>query len=237
MNNYLKFVAPIIRDNNGFIDKYIGDAIMALFPSSPTDASRTAVAMISGVQQFNREQAKNNLPEIKIGIGIHTGPVMLGIIGEQERMEATVIADSVNFASRLESLSKQMGASIIISEDTLEQLSVQDHFIRRYLGRIQVVGKHDAVGVYELLNGLPEAELEGKLKHKSTLLEGIHLFEEGDMKTALSCFTSIQADPFNEKIASMYLLCIEEYYSQLEFAAKRNSPPASWDGILKPVSK
>ncbi len=139
LNEYLKIIAPIIRKNQGFIDKYVGDAIMALFPSVADDAVKTAIDMVTNLKEFNYQQT--TLPEIKIGIGIHTGKVMLGILGEQQRMEATVIADSVNFAARLESLSKHAGATIIVSEDTMNQISNQEHFLKRYLGRVQVVEK------------------------------------------------------------------------------------------------
>ena len=176
LNEYLNLVGPIIRKNHGFIDKYIGDAIMALFPTKPADAIQSGINMLSSLKDFNRQERDKGWPEIDIGIGIHTGKLMLGILGEQQRMEGTVIADSVNLAARLETLSKQMGASIITSEETLNQLSVQDHYIKRYMGRIQVVGKNEAVKVYEILNGLPEEELEAKLRNKRILSEGIRFF-------------------------------------------------------------
>ena len=237
LNGYLNLVGPIIRKNHGFIDKYIGDAIMALFPTTPADAIQSGIKMLTRLKDFNRRERDKGWPEIDIGIGIHTGKLMLGILGEQQRMEGTVIADSVNLAARLETLSKQMGASIITSEETLNQLDVKDHYIKRYMGRIQVVGKNEAVKVYEILNGLPEEELEAKLKNKNILSESIRCFEEGDMQAALSQFVKLQVDIFNNKVAELYLFCIEQYYSIQEDAVRRGQEPPPWDGVLRPTSK
>ena len=237
LNSYLNIVAPIIRKNEGFIDKYIGDAVMALFPSKSNDAIQAGIDMLSNLHHFNRQQREQDLPEINIGIGIHTGNLMLGILGEHQRMEGTVIADSVNFAARLESLSKQMGASILVSEDALSQLDSHDHYLKRYLGRIQVVGKSEPAGVYEVLNGLPEEELESKLRNKVVLAEGIRCFESEDMQTALSHFVTLQIDPFNQKVATFYLLRIEQYFELQETAVKKGEKPPVWDGILRTDTK
>ncbi|MEG3844496.1 ATP-binding protein, partial [Microcoleus sp. herbarium14] len=106
INTYLGRVSPAIRKNHGFIDKYIGDAVMALFPTFPEDGVRAAIDMQQEVNFFNEQREKNGLFPIKIGVGLHAGNLMLGTIGERERMESTVIADAVNLASRLEGLTK-----------------------------------------------------------------------------------------------------------------------------------
>lgn len=123
INSFLNVIAPAVRGYNGFIDKYIGDAIMALFPHSPSDAINASVKMIQRLQDYNKERIEKGVQPIEIGIGIHTGLLMLGIIGEEERMSSTVISDSVNLASRIEGLTKMYGAQIIISESSLEKLS------------------------------------------------------------------------------------------------------------------
>ena len=237
LNEYLRFVGPIIRNNKGFIDKYIGDAVMALFPYKPGEAIQSAVEMLGNLREFNKTLRSRDFPDIQIGVGIHTGKLMLGIIGEQQRMEGTVISDAVNFAARLEGLSKQMGATIVTSEDTLLGLGSEANYMKRYLGRIQVVGKSDAVRVYEVLDGLAEEEIEGKLRTKVTLSEGIRAYEEGDIKTALSQFVAIQVDPFNQKIADLYLHSIEQYYALKEEAQRRGQDNPVWDGILRSSSK
>ena len=106
INEYLSQMGPIIRRHNGFIDKYIGDAIMALFPDDADRAVQAAIDMQKQVQLYNVYRQQNHLEPIAIGIGLHSGELMLGTIGEEERMESTVISDAVNLASRIEGLTR-----------------------------------------------------------------------------------------------------------------------------------
>ena len=110
INGYLGRVGPVIRSRGGFIDKYIGDAVMALFPERPEDAIDAAIELQCTVELYNRHRNNSGYDPISIGIGIHTGSIMLGMIGEAERMEGTVISDAVNMASRLEGMTKEYGA-------------------------------------------------------------------------------------------------------------------------------
>ncbi|AHC15588.1 adenylate/guanylate cyclase domain-containing protein [Salinispira pacifica] len=237
LNAYLSMVGPVIRERRGFIDKYIGDAIMALFPDSADDAVQAAVAMITRLNGYNREQREQGQPEIRVGAGIHTGDLMLGILGDENRMQGTVISDSVNLAARLETLSKQMGASIIVSSDALEAMSTADEYLKRYMGRIQVVGRQQARSVYEILNGLPEEEIEAKLRNKQILNDGVAAFEAGNMQTAYDLFMTIREDPFNRAIADLFISCIDRYHIEREEARKRGREPEPWDGILRPQQK
>jgi class 3 adenylate cyclase len=100
VNHFLRFIAPEIENQGGFIDKFIGDAVMALFPNDIASALQAAIGMVSALKLFNQESDLDF--DIKIGIGLHYGPVMLGTIGSSERLNATVISDTVNIASRLE---------------------------------------------------------------------------------------------------------------------------------------
>ncbi len=149
INAYLHHIGPVARRHNGFIDKYIGDAVMALFPSGPDDAIRAARDMMRALREFNVQEARAT--PIDIGIGIHTGMLMLGTIGEARRMEATVIADAVNLASRLEGLTREHGVHIITSEQSLAGVADRSAYPHRYLGTVQVKGKARAVQIYEVL--------------------------------------------------------------------------------------
>jgi len=118
LNSYLNITGPHIRTHGGFIDKYIGDAIMALFPHGEhgaDDALKAAIEIKYSLMDFNKEREALGQIPIQVGIGLHTGMLMLGILGEAERMEGTVISDSVNLASRLEALTKHYGASLTTS--------------------------------------------------------------------------------------------------------------------------
>ncbi len=151
LNSYLMSIGPIIRKNNGFIDKYIGDAIMALFPESVDDAVSAAIDMQKQVGEFNELRKLSEGEPIQIGVGIHTGKLMLGTIGEYSRFETTVIADAVNVASRLEGLNKKLRTDIIISRDVFDKLKEKDRFPVRKIGRIRIKGKDDPVSILEVL--------------------------------------------------------------------------------------
>ena len=119
LNSYLKRMNPFIWNNKGFIDKYIGDCIMALFPDGEESALSAAIEMIKYLPIYNTHRCNYGYTPIKIGIGIHTGTVMLGTIGHEIFMQGTVISDDVNLASRLESLTKLFGISLIVSKEII----------------------------------------------------------------------------------------------------------------------
>lgn len=149
LNSYLKRMGPIIREHGGFIDKFIGDAIMALFPGEPASAAQAALAMRAELAVYNRHRKEKGYEPIEIGIGIHTGTVRLGTIGENERWEGTVIGDTVNLAARIENLCASFAASIVVSHAVLKSLNKDQPC--RELDTIRVKGKQHAVKIYELL--------------------------------------------------------------------------------------
>ncbi|MGC2404907.1 MAG: adenylate/guanylate cyclase domain-containing protein [Candidatus Cybelea sp.] len=137
-NDYLHRVGPLIREHDGFIDKYIGDAIMGLFPGKADDALNAAIALQREIRVFNLHCEKDGKPTIAAGVGIHTGDLMLGTIGERGRMETTVIADAVNAASRLETATKTFAAPFCSAVK------------RRTLWRSQIGSRYDDLGCFKL---------------------------------------------------------------------------------------
>lgn len=153
LNSFLGVFGPIIRSHGGFVDKYPGDGIMALFPGKPDDALLAALEMRERLVAYNGGRAKGGYPAIRFGIGIHSGPLMLGTIGENNRMDSTVISDTVNAASRIEGLNKKFGTDILFSGDALRSLAEPGRFEARFAGEETVKGKARAVKVYELVRG------------------------------------------------------------------------------------
>lgn len=182
INDYLSVMGPIIRENNGFIDKYIGDAILALFFTS-SDAAKAAVEMHAMLQRFNAQFVDGIFPEIRIGIGIHTGRIMLGTIGEVRRMENTVISDTVNAASRIESLTKKLGSGILVSGASLAQIPGDDYKVR-LVDVAQLRGKTKMIEIYELLNPVTAERRELLLSYADDLKTAIHAIKEGKLDTA-----------------------------------------------------
>ena len=192
LNAYLLQVSPVIRQHKGFIDKYIGDAIMALFYHSPENAVKAAIAMQNQVKLFNRDCHKKGYPSIQIGIGLHCGQLMLGTVGEKQRMDTTVIADAVNLASRLETATKQCGASILMSEETLNRLPHADRYAYRFLGKILVKGKKEAIKIYEIYEA-DEPELKTfKTETKSLFEKAVRLCDRGHNKEARDILEDLQ---------------------------------------------
>jgi len=176
INSYLSQMEPVIRKYGGMIDKYIGDAIMALFPEGADDALNGSISMLKKLNSYNKKREKSGYRSIRIGIGLNTGILMMGTVGGKNRMEGTVISDAVNLASRIESMTKNYGVSLLISEYTYHNLkNVQDYSIR-FLDRVLVKGKSQPQSVYEVFSTDRAAIKEGKSKT-------IKMFEE-----ALACY-------------------------------------------------
>jgi adenylate cyclase len=151
LNQYLKEIGPVTRAYGGYIDKYVGDAILAIFPDGPDDALQAALAMQRKVDVFNQTRAQAGEPPVTIGVGVHSGPLVLGIIGESERLEGTVIADSVNLACRLEGLCKDFDVRIVTTEECLAAAKNGAEYTTRFLGEVPVRGKSGPVRAYEIV--------------------------------------------------------------------------------------
>ncbi|MDP2235350.1 MAG: adenylate/guanylate cyclase domain-containing protein [Bacteroidales bacterium] len=148
LNDYLGYMEPVIRAHNGFIDKFIGDSIMALFGDKAEDAIDAALEMHERLKEFNLMLKQVGRPPIDTGAGIHSGNLMLGVVGGEGRMETTVISDSVNLASRLEGLTRNYDAFLIVSESTLELVENKNSYTYKYLDEVKVKGRTGAVKVY-----------------------------------------------------------------------------------------
>lgn len=160
INDYLQKMAPVITKHGGFIDKYMGDGIMAIFPDNASDAVLAARSMMMALDAFNAENIHHGKPSIEIGIGLHTGICILGTVGEPLRMDTTVIADAVNLAARIESLTKFYKTAVIISEETYKKLDPSISIYIRFIGEVKVKGKSISTKLYKVfLNHQYELEL------------------------------------------------------------------------------
>jgi two-component system sensor histidine kinase ChiS len=223
INSYLSRVSPVIRAHQGFIDKYIGDAIMALFPESADDAVRAAVDMQKQVIIYNQHRQLSNYPPITIGIGLHVGTLMLGTIGEQERMESTVIADAVNLASRLEGLTKVYGAGILVSDSVLERLGKREKYMCRFVDRVTVKGKKSAVSVFEIYDADTEQSIELKQETATEFQRGLELYFEQNFTKAQKIFNKICERNPQDKLA--------EIYGKRSLKNRMYGVPEGWSGI------
>jgi class 3 adenylate cyclase len=173
INSYLRAMEPMVGRHHGFIDKYVGDAIMALFDTSPDDAVLAAMDMLRALDEYNDHRAGAGREPIRVGIGINTGNLMLGTIGGEERMEGTVISDAVNVASRIESMTKFYGVDMLVSEDARAAMQYPSVFDMREIDHVRVRGKTQAVRLYEVCNADPPAVRAGKAATKARFAEAL----------------------------------------------------------------
>jgi class 3 adenylate cyclase/HAMP domain-containing protein len=192
LNNYLESMTPAINNNNGFIDKYIGDAVMALFPTSAEDSVKAALEMNKELINFNAARTLSGGETVNMGVGIHIGQLVLGTIGRETRMETTVISDTVNASARLESLNKIYGTNVLISGVVRNELSQTTQKMCRLIDRTQVKGKSEFLDVYEVFSTEDKEVLEAKASSIQTLEKVVNHFLDGDKKMAVSEFAKIK---------------------------------------------
>jgi len=206
LNAFFKVAAPVIRKHGGIVDKYIGDAILAIF-DDPERAIFASVAIQQRLIAFNRRLQKIRLPKIEMGIGIHTGEVMIGILGERKRMDATVISDAVNVASRLQDLNKIYGSNILISDSTFLRLdkSARRAFKFRYLDMVQAKGKKSTTRVYEFYDNYSQDTIGKRARTKAEFEQGVHYFHEKQYENAARNFLEVIKHDPNDRVAVFYL--------------------------------
>jgi class 3 adenylate cyclase len=205
INHFLGMMEPVIRKNNGFIDKYIGDAIMALFPEKPDDAINAAIEMQRTLLKFNEERREIKHREVQVGIGIHSGNLMLGIIGGENRMEGTVISDAVNLASRLEGLTKTYGTAILMSEDTLIKIKRPKNFLYRFIDIAKVKGKRESVYIFEVLNTEDDDAARLKASTIEDFGKAVDLYSNRKFGDAISLFKAILLKNPGDMVAQIYI--------------------------------
>jgi len=208
INQYLAFIEPTIRENCGFIDKYLGDGFMALFSASSESAVLASIQIQTRIKEFNAIIFEKNFEPLKIGIGIHTGKLMLGVVGSEFHMETTVISDVVNTAARLEKLNKDFGTDIIITESVLNKINKIDDYKFRYIGTILLRGKQNPVKIYEIYNHYDEFLIEHYDKTKEDFYKAISLFTKNYIKEAMEIFEEIlKNNPYDNPARYYHYKC------------------------------
>jgi class 3 adenylate cyclase len=210
-----KQLGPIIRHHKGFINQYLGDSIMALFPRHPFDALRAAVIMQQAISKMNEQRGVKGLLPIVAGIGMHTGPLIMGITGDEKRLDAATISDTVNTAARIESLTKNYKAPILLSESTYDHLPEDDQFFFRYLGRVSLKGKNNKIGIWQCLNESMGIHLTSWVQVRTDFEEGIKAIEKGEPQKASVPFQKVLSSmPDDRTSAHLLDLCLEQIHQQ-----------------------
>jgi adenylate cyclase len=227
LNEYFSEMVDVIFEHDGILDKFIGDAIMALFgapfarpQSDPINAVDAALEMIARLAAYNRRRVSRGQAPIETGIGLSTGEVVCGNIGSEKRMDYTVIGDAVNLASRLESATKQYGSRLLISEDT--EKCLDGRFVTREIDVIRVKGKRRPVRVLEVLGrtetDLPSAVLQLLDVHR----EAYGHYQRGSFEEAARRFSAAREAFPDDHVLRLYS------ERARDLAAR---PPQEWNGV------
>jgi len=232
LSEYFDNLSNIIMKNNGTIDKYIGDSIMAFWgapmanENSEIDSCRAALACQNVLDELNKEWSESDKPVMNTRIGIASGDVVVGNMGSSERINYSVIGDSVNLASRLEGINKYYGTKIIISSRVYYK--VKDHFHTRFLDIAAVLGKNEGVHIYELI--APKTEKLDKKKQQFLLWykKGICAYLNKEWDEALKCFLTIQKKIISDdKSVELFIKrCVH-------FRKNGHLLPEDWDGVYR----
>ncbi len=205
VNAYNGRMGPIIQQNSGFVNQYLGDGIMAIFPNTPNEALQAAIEMQKAIQLYNKQRVAQGKGKIKVGMGMHTGSLIMGITGDKNRMDAATISDSVNSASRIENLTKHYGTSILLSDASLKKIKNHASFHFRYLGEVQVKGKLEALKIYECFDGDLPKQKALKMKTLPIFEQGIHSYFNKDFAKATLKFERVLAQNPNDQTAKIFL--------------------------------
>ena len=227
LNGYFAVMVDEVLQQQGVLDKFLGDGMMAVFgvpyprPGDATRAARAAVRMKASLARFNAARAAAGQPPVRMGVGVNTGEVISGNIGTQKRMDFTVLGDTVNIASRLESLNKQYDTEVLITDSTLEECD-PDAFVLRPVDRVIVKGRSRPVDVYEVL-GERGYTLTPAQAHSVC---GVEAYRRRAFAEALDCF---------RRGADADGLC-RAFLARCEHLIQ-HPPAADWDGVWRAVAK
>jgi signal transduction histidine kinase/class 3 adenylate cyclase len=215
-------MGPIIFGNKGFVNQYLGDSIMAIFANNPEDALKASIAMQKNITQRNKQISVKEY-EMNVGIGFHTGNLMMGIIGDKYHSKPVTIADTVNIASRIESLTKYFGTNILLSGSSINGMSEADQFDFRFIGKVQMKGKSRPIEIYECINGDPEEVFIKKKESIDQFNEAIECYLSKDFAKAIATFQAILGKNPSDSVST--------YFQKKSAELISNGIPDGWTGI------
>lgn len=233
LNEYFTLMVDCIAQEEGMLDKFIGDAIMAAFgiPVGHDDdadrAVRASIAMIRALWAWNALRVEEGKPPVDMGIGLNSDTVVSGNIGSKKRMDYTIIGDGVNLASRLESACKQYGARILVSQFTMAQL--RGTYRTREIDLVVVKGKTQPVAVFEILDYHTEETYPNLVDALAYFRDGLAKFRQAKWQGAIKQFEQVLALNPEDKAAKLYLQRCQQL--------AENPPDADWDGVWVMDSK
>ena len=185
LNQYFTSIEPAITTEGGFIDSFRGDEIMALFDVEADCAVRAGIGLCRALERFNVGSVARGMPELKVGVGVNSGPMVLGTVGTRSRVQCTVMGDTVNAAARIEQLTKTYRSRLLVGEDTVARLGHPAQFSLRLLDRVTVKGRAQALDIFEVLDAEPDHRRSMKEQTAPLLTEVIATYRAGEFATTV----------------------------------------------------
>ncbi len=229
INAYLGRVSPEIRNYNGFIIKYLGDGMMAVFPDGVDDAVRAGIAKFQKVQQYNQHLQEKGFAPLLVGIGIHVGHMMVGMVGEANRMEGDALSSNVTLTARLEGLTKYYGVSLLISEEVRLRLGDPNAYQLRFLDHAVVMGRTDPITIYEVLDAECELQRSLKIDTLAAFESAQQYYQQGDFAAAKTTFEQILQHNPEDKTVRFLLKRVDKFLQE--------GVPDAWNGVWLFTSK
>ena len=223
LNRYFEHMEPPIRAAGGFIDSYTGDEIMALFDGGADGAVQAATAMCRALERLNAERRALAEPELRVGIGVKTGPVLLGTVGTQARLKCGVVGDTVNAGSRIEQLTKTYGARLLVDGHALERLGGRGGYSLRELDRVAARGKTRAFDIHEVLDAEEDARRAAKEATRDLLGRLVASYRSRAFTEALALASLGHEQDPDDPVFPLYAARCERLLAQ--------PPPDSWEGV------
>ncbi|WP_316354535.1 adenylate/guanylate cyclase domain-containing protein [Candidatus Trichorickettsia mobilis] len=222
LNRYFNKINPIIEHNQGFIDKFLGDGIIALFKELPQYAVQAGIEILKILDEFNEVIIKEGLQPIVVGIGINTGQVVLGTLGTKDRIDDTAIGDAVNVASRIESLNRIYNTKLLITGDVLSKLPSTEQFKIRFIDKVKVIGKSKITELYEVFDADSLDQQSYKLSIQVHMEKACQLYQSKDFFAAQKLFVQCLEQKPSDQLLLLYIERCKNFIA--------NGCPEAWDG-------
>lgn len=231
INRYLSAMEPEIHKEGGYINQYLGDGIMSLFHTGTDKVLHAAIGMIRALKLLNVERATRGEAPLRIGVGINTGPLMLGTIGGAEQLDSGVVGDAANLAARVEGMTKIYGVAVLAAEHTVASLSpaTAAGFVLRELDRVNAKGKKKPITIFEVVDAEFDDDVKAaKVASRADYARGLAAYRAGAFNDAAAAFAvCVEACAADEPAKLMLARC----------QAFSGAAPAGWDGVTELLSK
>jgi class 3 adenylate cyclase len=222
LSDYLEQVTSVISQHKGMVNQLLGDGVLAFF-TRPDDALEAAMQIQTLMRNYKVKTKKSGAVGIKVGIGLHTGEVIIGIMGNAVSMDAGIVSDTVNVAARIEGLTKHFGVNILMSEAVIIALKNITPSVTRYVGRVMLKGKKQEIGLYECFESDSDEERNIKTQTLQPYHHALELYCTKEFEKAAQEFGKLASQCNNDLLIT--------YYHQKSLELANNEIPSEWDAI------